>query len=91
VAVGDGYCGIQDMNSCEMMHDKRKLFVEFIFMCLFMLVRMLVRMRVFTMVAFVAVEHKDTSHNIKKVVDKKGDTRMNYVVHIVIIIVVRDK
>jgi hypothetical protein len=54
-------------------------------------VRMLVRMRVFTMVAFVAVEHKDTSHNIKKVVDKKGDTRMNYVVHIVIIIVVRDK
>jgi hypothetical protein len=89
VAIGVGYGGIQDMNSCEMMHDKRKLFVEFIFMCLFMLVRM--RMRVFTMVAFVAVEHKDTSHNIKKVVDKKGDTCMNRVIHIEVVVVMGDK
>jgi hypothetical protein len=62
-----------------MMNDERKSFVEF--MCVFMRMRVVVP----------AVGDEDTSQNIKKVVNKKGDTRMNSVSHIVIVTVMGDE
>lgn len=85
------YRGIQDVYSCDMVNNKWELFFEFVFMCLFILVWMRMRMRVFEMVAVIAVEHENTSQNINKVVDKKGETRMNRVVHIVVVVIMDDK
>jgi len=66
-----------------MMSDVWKSFIKFVFI--------FKRMRVVVAAVAVAVGDEYMSQNIKKVVDKKGDTRMNRVIYIVIIIVMGDE
>lgn len=65
------------------MSDVWKFFIEFVFISK--------RMMVVVAAVAVAVGDEYMSQNIKKVVDKKGDTRMNRVIYIVIIIVMGDE
>jgi hypothetical protein len=62
-----------------MMSDVWKFFIEFVFIFKRMIV------------VIAAVDYEDISHNVKKVIDKKCDARMNRVVYIIVVAVVSDK
>ena len=61
------------------MSDVWKFFIEFVFISKRM------------MVVIAAVDYEDTSQNVKKIIDKKRDARMNRVVYIIVVAVVCDK
>ena len=79
VTIRDGYGRIHTIGCCDMVSDVWKFFVEFVFISKRM------------MVVIAAVDYEDTSQNVKKVIDKKCDARMNRVVYIIVVAVVSDK
>jgi len=69
-----------------MVSDERELFVKLV--CVIMRMRVVAAVvAVIAVIAVGAVGEEHATQNVKKVVDKKSDTRMNRVIHIVIVIV----